>query len=123
MLAEGGVLLVSLEFAHCYQGPAQSHPACWSIENSWHWKRDVPLREDDHRYWEDNCVQILATLRSLAIIALRLDGFWSITEGIAALALDLMGLLELLDWRPVAEKPSLRLLIGPPPRALRPAVA
>jgi hypothetical protein len=37
----------------------------WSIENSWHWVRDVPLREDAHRYREFNGVQILATLRSL----------------------------------------------------------
>lgn len=50
----------------------------WSIENSWHWVRDVPLREDAHRYREDNGVQILATLRSLAINALRLDGIWSV---------------------------------------------
>ena len=53
----------------------------WSIENSWHWVRDVPLREDAHRYREDNGVQILATLRSLAINALRLEGIRSITEG------------------------------------------
>ena len=71
----------------------------WSIENSWHWVRGVPLREDAHRYQEDNGVQILATLRSLAINALRLDGIWSITEGIAALAHDIRGLLRLLGWR------------------------
>ena len=70
----------------------------WSIENSWHWVRDVPLREDAHRYREFNGVQILATLRSLAINALRLDGIWSITEGIAALAHDIEGLLRLLGW-------------------------
>jgi len=45
--------------------------------------RDVPLREDAHRYRVKNGVQILATLRCLAINALRLDGIWSITEGIA----------------------------------------
>ena len=79
----------------------------WSIENSWHWVRDVPLREDAHRYREDNGVQILATLRSLAINALRLDGIWSITEGIAALAHDIKGLLRLLGWRePTKENPS-----------------
>ena len=39
----------------------------WSIENSWHWVRDVPLREDAHRYREDNGVQILATLRSMGV--------------------------------------------------------
>jgi predicted transposase YbfD/YdcC len=75
----------------------------WSIENSWHWVRDVPLREDAHRYREDNGVQILATLRSLAINALRLDGIWSITEGIAALAHDIKGLLRLVGWREPAE--------------------
>ncbi|MFM9103025.1 MAG: ISAs1 family transposase [Cyanobium sp.] len=71
----------------------------WSIENSWHWVRDVPLREDAHRYRESNGVQILATLRSLAINALRLDGIRSITEGIAALAHDVRGLLRLLGWQ------------------------
>ncbi|MGB5136648.1 MAG: ISAs1 family transposase [Prochlorococcaceae cyanobacterium] len=79
----------------------------WSIENSWHWVRDVPLREDAHRYREDNGVQILATLRSLAINAVRLDGIWSITEGRAALAYDIKGLLRLLGWRePAEEQPS-----------------
>ncbi len=68
--------------------------------------RDVPLREDTHRYREGNGVQILATLRSLAINALRLDGIWSITEGIAALAHDIKGLLRLLGWRDAAKMPS-----------------
>ncbi len=77
-----------------------------SIENSWHSVRDVPLREDAHRYREDNGVQILATLRSMAINALRLERIWSITEGIAALAHDIKGLLRLLGWRPAAETPS-----------------
>jgi predicted transposase YbfD/YdcC len=76
----------------------------WSIENSWHWLRDVPLREDAHRYREDNGVQILANLRSLAINALRLDGIWSITEGIATLAHDIKGLLRLLGWREPAKE-------------------
>jgi len=71
----------------------------WSIENSWHWPRDTQLREDAHRYRETNGVQIMATLRSLAMNALRLDGFWSITEGLAALAHDIPGLLALLGWR------------------------
>jgi len=38
----------------------------------------------------------MATLRSLAMNALRLDGFWSITEGLAALAHDIRGLLARL---------------------------
>ena len=76
----------------------------WSIENSWHLVRDVTLREDAHRYREANGVQILATLRSLAINALRLEGIKSITEGIAALAHDIKGLLKLLGWRESAER-------------------
>jgi hypothetical protein len=79
----------------------------WSIENSWHWVRDVPLKEDAHRYREFNGVQILATLRSLAINALRLDGIWSITEGNAALAHKIKGLLTLLGWtEPATATPS-----------------
>ncbi|MEA5415568.1 ISAs1 family transposase [Synechococcus sp. BA-132 BA5] len=75
----------------------------WSIENSWHWPRDTQLREDAHRYREVNRVQIMATLRSLAMNALRLDGFWSITEGLAALAHDIRGLLALQGWREPAQ--------------------
>jgi hypothetical protein len=50
----------------------------------------------------------LAFLRSLAINALRLDGIWSITEGIAALAHDIKALLlRLLGWREAIEaRPS-----------------
>ena len=70
----------------------------WLIENSWHWPRDTQLREDAHRYREENDVQILPTLRSLAMNALRLDGFWSIAEGLAALSHDIKGLLRLLGW-------------------------
>lgn len=75
----------------------------WSIENSWHWPRDTQLKEDTHHYREVNSVQIMATLRSLAMNALRLDGFWSITEGLAALAHDTKGLLALLGWREPAQ--------------------
>jgi len=78
----------------------------WSIENIWHWVRDVPLREDAHRYREFNGIQILATLRSLAINAQGLAGFWSITEGIAALTHDIEGLLRLMGWREPAGTPS-----------------
>jgi hypothetical protein len=75
----------------------------WSIENSWHWPRDTQLREDAHRYRESNGVRILATLRSLAMNALRLGDFWSIAEGLAALAHDIRGLLALLGWREPAQ--------------------
>ncbi|QNG26567.1 transposase [Synechococcus sp. HK01-R] len=43
----------------------------WSIENSWHWLRDVPLREHAHRYRGNNGVQILDMLRRLAVNVLR----------------------------------------------------
>jgi len=75
----------------------------WSIENSWHWPRDTQLKEDDHRYRETNGAQILATLRSLAMNALRLDGFWSITKVLAGMAHDIPGLLALLGWRKPAQ--------------------
>ena len=78
----------------------------WSIENSWHWVRDVPLRKDAHRYREVSGVQILATLRSMAINSLRVERIWSITEAIAALAHDIKSLLRLLRWTPEAETPS-----------------
>jgi len=75
----------------------------WSIENSWYRPRDTQLREETHRYRETNGVQIMVTLRSLAMNALRIDGFWSITEGLAALAHDIPGLLALLSWREPAQ--------------------
>ena len=78
----------------------------WSIENSWHWPRDTQLREDAHCYRESNGVRIMATLRSLAMNALRLDGFWSITEGLAALSHDIRGLLALVGWREPAQELS-----------------
>lgn len=89
--------------------PARHHACCWqrwSIVNSWQWVPDMPLREDAHRYCENRGVQILANLRSLAINALRLDGNWTITKGIAALAHDIKGLLRLLGWRPLEKTPS-----------------
>ncbi len=78
----------------------------WSIENSWHWQRDTKLNEDGHRYGERNGVGVMAALRSLAMDALRLGGYWSITHGIDALAHDIKGLLELLGWREANQRVS-----------------
>ena len=72
-------------------------------KSSWHWPRDTQLKKDDHRYREVNGVQILATLRSLATNALRLAGFWSITDGLAALVHNIPGLPALLGWRETAQ--------------------
>ncbi|MEB3362142.1 MAG: hypothetical protein VKI42_08485 [Synechococcaceae cyanobacterium] len=58
----------------------------------------MPLREDAHRYIEDN-PQIEATRRSLASNRLRLEEISSITEGLAALADDIRGLLRLLGTK------------------------
>ena len=77
----------------------------WSIEHSWNWPRDTQFRKDALRYRESNGVQIMATLRSLAMDALRLDGFWSITKGMAALSHDIRGLLALVGWREPAQAP------------------
>nr|WP_238154279.1 ISAs1 family transposase [Synechococcus elongatus] len=67
----------------------------WSIENCWHWPRDVVFAEDRHRYRERNGVQILAALRTIAMNLLRLKGFQSLTQGRDALAHDLHSLLSL----------------------------
>jgi hypothetical protein len=75
----------------------------WSIENSWHWVRDVKLGEDAYRYREVNGVQIITMLSSMEINALRLNGIWSVTEWIAALALEIKGLLRLMGWSEPAE--------------------
>ena len=84
----------------------------------------MPQKENAHRYREFNDVQILTTLRSLAINALRLDGIWSITEGIAALAHEIKGLLTLLGrTEPATATPSGGLLIGPGMSALLTAVS
>jgi predicted transposase YbfD/YdcC len=45
----------------------------WSPE-SWHWIRDIQLREDDHRY-RGNGPEVMATLRTAALNLLQLAGF------------------------------------------------
>lgn len=67
----------------------------WSIENCWHWARDVVFREDSHRYWERNGTQVLAAMRTLAMNLLRLSGFHSLTAGLDAVAHDLNVMLSL----------------------------
>ncbi len=67
-----------------------------SMETSHHLVRHVTLWDDDLCYREDKGVQILATLRSLAINALRLEKICSITNGIASQAHDIKGLLRLM---------------------------
>ena len=59
-------------------------------------------------------------LRTMAINSLRLNGIWSVAEGIAVLAHDFKGLLVLQGWRdPARAQPSGSLLIGPAVMARR----
>jgi hypothetical protein len=50
---------------------AQGH---WEIENKLHWVRDVTYQEDSSLVRTGNAPRVMATLRSLAISLLRLDG-------------------------------------------------
>jgi predicted transposase YbfD/YdcC len=46
----------------------------WQIENKLHWVRDVTYQEDKSLVRTGNAPRVMATLRSLAISLLRLDG-------------------------------------------------
>ena len=48
-------------------------------------------------------VQILATLRTMGLYALRLVRMTTIAEGIAAVSHDILAILRLRGWREVAE--------------------
>ncbi len=71
----------------------------WSIEKSWHWVRDVPLREDAHRY-RGNGAGVMATLGTAALNLLRLAGFRSIRTGLQSVMHDIMALLAMAQRRP-----------------------
>jgi predicted transposase YbfD/YdcC len=43
----------------------------WSIENEWHWVRDVQLAEDDHRYAHRIGAPLFSFLRTLVMNLLR----------------------------------------------------
>jgi predicted transposase YbfD/YdcC len=50
----------------------------WGIENKLHWVRDVTYGEDGSRVPTGNAPHVMASLRNLAIAALRADGWTSI---------------------------------------------
>ena len=50
----------------------------WHIENKLHWVRDVTYQEDKSLVRTGNAPRVMATLRSLAISILRLDGHTNI---------------------------------------------
>jgi predicted transposase YbfD/YdcC len=58
-------------------GWARSH---WHIENKLHWVRDVTCQEDNSLVRTGNAPRVMASLRSLAISILRLDGHANIAE-------------------------------------------
>ena len=67
----------------------------WSIENEWHWARDVQLGEDAHRYANRNGVPVFAFLRTVVMNLLRRGGYRSIRQGFRELAYDIQGMLAL----------------------------
>lgn len=67
----------------------------WSIENEWHWSRDVQLGEDAHRYANRTGAGVFSFLRTVAMNLLRLRGYRSIRQGLRELAYDIRGMLAL----------------------------
>jgi predicted transposase YbfD/YdcC len=53
----------------------------WHIENRLHWVRDVTYTEDHSRVRTGNAPRVMATLRNLAISALRHNGWDNIAKG------------------------------------------
>jgi predicted transposase YbfD/YdcC len=68
----------------------------WQIENRLHWVRDVTYREDASRVRTGNAPRVMASLRNLAISALRLAGHTSIATGLRHMARDSNRPLRLL---------------------------
>ena len=70
----------------------------WSIQNTLHWVRDVTFDEDRSQVRVGSGPRVMATLRNLAISALRLAGQTNIARGLRwasrdpARALALLGL-------------------------------
>jgi predicted transposase YbfD/YdcC len=58
----------------------------WTIENRLHWVRDVTYREDHSRVRTGNAPRAMATLRNLAISALRRHGWTNIAKGLRHMA-------------------------------------
>jgi predicted transposase YbfD/YdcC len=81
--------------------PAQIHTYVrgqWQIENRLHWVRDVTFGEDASRVRTGSAPRVMASLRNLAISALRLTGQTNLAKALRHLArnpyrpLDLLGM-------------------------------
>lgn len=68
----------------------------WTIENKLHWVRDVTYGEDHSQTRTGNAPRAMATLRNLAISALRLTGTDNIAKAFRHLARDAARPLEIL---------------------------
>ena len=69
----------------------------WHIETKLHWVRDVPDQEDKSLVRTGNAPRVMATLRSLAISLLRLDGHANIAAANRHHARDPQRTLKLLQ--------------------------
>jgi predicted transposase YbfD/YdcC len=69
----------------------------WHIENKLHWVRDVTYQEDKSLVRTGNAPRVMATLRSLAISLLRLDGHENIAAANRHHARDPQRTLKLLQ--------------------------
>jgi predicted transposase YbfD/YdcC len=69
----------------------------WHIENKLHWVRDVTYQEDKSLVRTGNAPRVMATLRSLAISLLRLDGHHNIAAANRHHARDPQRTLKLLQ--------------------------
>jgi predicted transposase YbfD/YdcC len=70
----------------------------WHIENKLHWVRDVTYGEDKSLVRTGNAPRVMASLRSLAISLLRLDGHKNIAAANRHHARDPQRTLKLLQW-------------------------
>ena len=69
----------------------------WHIENKLHWVRDVTYQEDKSLVRTGNAPRVMASLRSLAISLLRLDGHANIAAANRHHARDPQRTLKLLQ--------------------------
>jgi len=68
----------------------------WHIENRLHWVRDVTYREDQSRVRTGTAARTMASLRNLAISALRQTGHTNIAQALRHMARDTNRPLQLL---------------------------
>lgn len=72
----------------------------WQIENRLHWVRDTAYREDASRVRTGHTPRVMATLRNLAISAIRHTGATNLARALRVLAKDITRPLALLGIRP-----------------------